>query len=165
MAITYEPIATQTLGSASGTVTFSSISGSYTDIICQANFGTSATTNVKMRINSDSASNYSLTYIDGNGTTAVSGRTSSSTAIYFTASSWYAATGFSNILSVNLMNYSNTTTNKTILTRYGSASAGTLAFAGLWRSTSAINALEFTTDGSETFSTGSTFTLYGIKAA
>jgi hypothetical protein len=105
-----------------------------------------------------------LTYIDGDGTSAVSGRTSSSTAIYFTASSWYAATGFSNILTVNLMNYSNATTYKSILARYGSAAQGTLAFAGLWRSTSAITTLQFLADGTETFPTGSTFTLYGIGA-
>ena len=33
MAITYEPIATTTLGSAAASVTFSSISGSYTDLV------------------------------------------------------------------------------------------------------------------------------------
>ena len=32
-AATYEPIATTTLGSAASTITFSSISGSYTDLI------------------------------------------------------------------------------------------------------------------------------------
>jgi hypothetical protein len=32
MAITYKPIATQTLGSAAASVTFSTISGSYTDL-------------------------------------------------------------------------------------------------------------------------------------
>ena len=33
MAITYEPIATNTLGSAAASVTFSSISGTYTDLV------------------------------------------------------------------------------------------------------------------------------------
>jgi len=35
---------------------------------------------------------------------------------------------------------------------------------GLWRSTSAINALTFRFNGAQTFSAGSTITLYGIKA-
>jgi hypothetical protein len=33
MAKTYEPIATTTLGTAAATVTFSSISGTYTDLV------------------------------------------------------------------------------------------------------------------------------------
>jgi hypothetical protein len=90
---------------------------------------------------------------------------SNSSSFIFTPSSWYAATGFSNVLLVNLTNYSNSTTYKTILTRYGSADRGTLAIAGLWRSTSAISSLEFSTDAGLTLSSGSIFTLYGIAAA
>ena len=63
------------------------------------------------------------------------------------------------------MSYSNTSTNKSVLVRYGSASQGTMAQIGLWRNTVAITSLEITTDGGQTFNTGSTFTLYGIKAA
>lgn len=164
MPKTYEPIATTTLGSTNSTIAFNSFSG-YTDIICVGNFGTSGTTNVKMRLNGDSGSNYSLTYIDGNGTSPVSGRTSNSSAIYFTASSWYAATGFSNLLTFNLMSYSNTTTNKQILVRYGSAAQGTMAQTGVWRNTAAVTSLELTTDPGQTFNIGSIFTIYGIKAA
>jgi hypothetical protein len=36
MAITYEPIATTTLGSAAADVTFTSISGTYTDLVLVA---------------------------------------------------------------------------------------------------------------------------------
>jgi hypothetical protein len=162
---TYTPIATTTLSSAASTVTFSSISGAYTDLVVVGNFAVSGTTNVKLRVNSDSGSNYSITYLDGNGTSAVSGRMSNSSSFIFTPSSWYAATGFYNVLLVNLTNYSNSTTYKTILTRYGSADRGTLAIAGLWRSTSAISSLEFSTDAGLTLSSGSIFTLYGIAAA
>ena len=161
---TYSLIASNTLGSATATVTFSSITGTFTDLVLVANFGTSGTTNVKMRVNGDSGTNYSVTYLDGNGTSAVSGRTSGSSAFYFTASSWYAATGYSNVLSLSLLDYSNATTNKTMLSRYGSASTGTLAEVGLWRSTSAITSLEISTDAGQTFAAGSTFKLYGIQA-
>lgn len=165
MAITYEPITTTTLGSAQLSVTFSSISSAYTDLVLVCNFGVSGTTNVGMRLNGDTGSNYSATFLDANGTSAVSGRFSNQTRIIFTASSWYAATAFTNTLIVNLADYLNTTTYKTSLTRFGSTDRGTLALAGLWRNTTAITSLEIFVDSGNTFSTDSTFTLYGIKAA
>jgi len=66
------------------------------------------------------------------------------------------------------MNYSNTTTYKTLLTRANQASNGVDACVGLWRSTAAINAVSIATTaygGSSSVQTGSIFTLYGIKAA
>lgn len=68
---------------------------------------------------------------------------------------------------INVENYSNTTTNKTVIARSNSSSsiAGTVAVAGLWRSTSAITSITvFCTNGSN-IKAGSTFSLYGIKAA
>jgi hypothetical protein len=62
-----------------------------------------------------------------------------------------------------------TTTNKTVLIRAGNPAGGsgsypgTGAFVGLWRSTSAINYVSLI-GNSNSFKTGSTFTLYGIKA-
>jgi hypothetical protein len=60
------------------------------------------------------------------------------------------------------MNYSNSTTYKTILGRSNAATSGTSAAVGLWRSTSAINSIEI---GTVSFTAGSTFSLYGIAAA
>ena len=65
---------------------------------------------------------------------------------------------------VQFQNYSNTTTYKTVLSRGNNASNLVEAFVGLWRSTSAITAIDIKTQ-SGNFSIGSTFTLYGIKAA
>ena len=64
------------------------------------------------------------------------------------------------------MNYANTTTYKTVLSRdaLNNASDGAVeAFVGLWRSTSAINTIQIKPD-SGNFNTG-TFSLYGILAA
>ena len=66
----YKPIATQTVsGSSTSSVTFSSISGSYTDLILIINGATSdsATNNFRVRFNSDSATNYSATRLLGDG--------------------------------------------------------------------------------------------------
>jgi hypothetical protein len=79
---TYTPIATQTLGSAAASVTFSSIPQGYTDLILVINYATSASTgNALLRFNSDTGSNYSETALIGNGTTATSDRESSVTTI------------------------------------------------------------------------------------
>ena len=62
------------------------------------------------------------------------------------------------------MNYSNATTYKTAISRFGS-STYVVATAGQWRSTSAITTVSLKAGTSGTFTSGSTFTLYGIQAA
>jgi hypothetical protein len=160
---TYTPIATTTLSGTSTSVVFNSFSG-YTDIILVANIIPSGTgLSPQMRINSDSGSNYSYTILYGNGTAAGSGRGSSLTTTY-----WYyansPATGSPTPYIINFMNYSNTSTYKTILGRFGGAGVETDAQVCLWRNTAAITSFEFFTSASS-FALGSTFTLYGILAA
>jgi hypothetical protein len=63
----------------------------------------------------------------------------------------------------HFMNYSNTTTYKTALTRSNSP-YGTEAAVNLWRNTSAITSITLFIQSS-TLNAGTTFTLYGIAAA
>jgi hypothetical protein len=66
------------------------------------------------------------------------------------------------------MNYSNSTTFKTILSRANVASGtypGTEAAVNLWRSTSVIDTIKVFPDPTETFGAGTMLTLYGITAA
>lgn len=167
MPATYEKIATNTLGSAAASVTFSSISSAYTDLVMiGAISGVSATIDAWVRVGNgsvDTGSNYSWTVLSGNGTTAGSGRGSNTAKVY-----WDFLTSITNVSQhaiMNFMNYSNTTTNKTFSIRGTSASQESNATFGLWRSTSAINTIQIGLDSTATFSAGSTFTLYGIKAA
>jgi hypothetical protein len=64
------------------------------------------------------------------------------------------------------MNYANTTTYKNALYLSSSVASSSYvgAAVGLWRSTAAINAVNFSTSGTN-YVNGSTFTLYGIAAA
>jgi hypothetical protein len=62
------------------------------------------------------------------------------------------------------MNYSNATTYKTWLSRANRPSAGLDAIVGLWRSTAAITSITLSVI-SDTYSVGSTFSLYGIANA
>ena len=159
MPATYEPIATTTLTSNQSTVTFSSISGSYTDIVVVANATLSAGVGFGMYFNSDTASNYSFTYLYGDGTSAASGRNANTTRINIgngnTTYSTYRA---------QIQNYSNTTTFKSVISNGGIGNEIAIAFAGTWRSTSAITSITFQ-PASGTINTGTTFTLSGIKAA
>ncbi len=165
MPTTYEPIATTTLGSASNTVTFNSIPSTYTDLILITNAKASGAQDVYSRLNSDTAGNYSATYLNGTGSTANSGRVSNQS--YLILDNYgYLETSDGQVLIANFMNYANTTTYKTVVTRASNALNGTTALVGLWRSTSAITSITlYCGTASATFSSGSTFTLYGIKAA
>jgi hypothetical protein len=64
----------------------------------------------------------------------------------------------------HIQNYSNSTTHKTILARSNYAISGVKASVGLWSNTAAITSIECGTGGSNTFSAGTTFSLYGIKS-
>ena len=160
---TYVAIATQTLGSNTATVTFSSISSAYTDLVLViAAATTTSGNNYYLQFYSDTGSNYSDTSIRGNGSAASSGRHTSASVAYIAFDSSTVLNGTVAIASIQ--NYSNTTTYKTVLSRYSQASAQVNATVNLWRSTSAINAITIGSDGG-TLSSGSTFSLYGIAAA
>lgn len=161
MPVTYDPIATQTLTTATATVTFSSIPQTYTDLVLVAQMRlTNGTQPVMMRFNGDSGTNYSITRIYGSGSSSPSDRYPNQDGIdcaYVSNSNW-------NIVNHSIQSYSNTTTFKTMLGRWND-SAYTFAQVGLWRNTSAITTISLTPIAGDTHISGSTFTLYGIKAA
>jgi len=112
---------------------------------------------------------YSTTEMYGTGSSASSYRFSNQNQLWFSSGVGSGSTlGQTNAI-IQVMNYANTTTNKTSLHRQNSNSGtypGTVAGVGLWRSTSAISSLTIKADtGSTNFTTGSTFTLWGILNA
>ena len=168
MATTYEPIATYTAPSAVANYTFSSIPATYTDLVLVISAATTSIADQDMQVGNgsvDTGANYSRTWLQGNGTAASSGKGSNETSTRVnTPNGGYLETTLgSSIQTITFLNYANTTTYKTMLTRTGGAAGGTSAIVHLWRSTSAINTIKLSP--SSNFITGSTFTLYGIKAA
>ena len=158
---TYTPIASYTVTTAQASYTFSSISGAYTDLVLiYSGSITTGAGNGYLRFNGDTASNYSDTYLYGNGSTAGSGRVSGATVLYcFNTSTTQENAIF------NVINYSNSTTYKTLLSRANESASLTAAYVGLWRATPApITSILIATDTS-TFVSGTTFSLYGILAA
>jgi hypothetical protein len=167
MAKTYEPIATTTLTSAAANITFSSIPATYTDLILVLNVAIASGGGGEsvIRFNSDSGSNYSNTYLYGNGTSALSARNTNSTVGRVSYSASFTTTVGNMNYIVQVQNYSNSTTHKTYLSRANNAANATDAIAGIWRSTSAITSIQFFYSDSSNIITGSSATLYGIKAA
>ena len=156
---TYTPIQTYTLGS-NGTVTFSSIPQTYTDLVLVTE--ATGTTNGAMdiRFNGDTGTNYSRTGMYGDGTSGTSYRTAN--LAYGLIS---AGVSDRRVSVTNILNYTNTSAFKNYLSEDTSSSATGLAVY-LWRSTAAITSITLTGDpiGSN-IGAGSTFTLYGIAAA
>lgn len=170
-ASTYIPIANFTVSTAQASYTFSSISGAYTDLVLIMAGKTAvagASDTYLMQFNSDtspSGTNYSRTRLLGTGSAASSaGRTSAPNIDFEGLAGSTGSTTFFTAIA-NLENYSNTTTYKTCLIRGSDASNYVEATVGLWRSTAAISSIVLSTGSTANFSVGSTFTLYGIKAA
>ncbi len=157
---TMTPIATQTIASNVSSVTFSSIPQTYTDLvlICYA-ISNTGTNDIGITFNGDTGSNYSRTFMGGNGSSAYSGRNTSVTVGY---GMFFSTAGVQG--NINIMNYSNATTYKTMMIRAGQAADSTAAAVDLWRSTAAISSVTLTAMANS-IAAGSTFTLYGIKAA
>ena len=164
---TYTPIATTTLGSNANSVTFSSISGSYTDlVIVFGNLGASSSQTIYVQPNSDTSTNYSWTVMNGEGSVAQSIRASnSSTGLVLGGSIGGVPSSTNAMGTMSIQNYSNTTTFKSSLSRYSAGSVETQAAVALWRSTAAISSLKIYITSGANILAGATFTLYGITAA
>lgn len=164
MPATYEPIATTTLGSATNSITFSSISSAYTDLrLVVVGTVNSNGVEVRVQLNNDASSLYSNTQLTGNGTAASSNRYS---ATYFQ----FIGSGSStipNMATMDLFSYAGST-NKTVLTTWSGDlnGSGTVErTVSLYRSTTAISTVKILASGANTLSTGTTATLYGILKA
>jgi len=160
---TYTPLANVTLGSAAASVTFSSISQSYRDLVlvCVPAL-VSGTNGMGARFNSDSGSNYSYVFAAGDGSTTWTAA-GTQTQIAMTVYADLTTTLGTTISTLNIMDYSATDKHKTVLVRDSKASIGTSMTANRWANTSAITSIVLTPN-SGSFATGSSFALYGIAS-
>jgi hypothetical protein len=158
---TYTPIATYTATGTPTSYTFSSIPGTYTDlvIVIDGYMATGSGAYIAVQFNGDTGSNYSTTDLSGNGSTAQSAQFTSQTSGIIGA--FYLSQA--NIIC-SIQNYSNTTTYKTAISRSNASSNNTRADVNLWRSTSAITSVKVLAQ-TDTIANGTTLTLYGIASA
>ena len=161
MTATYEKVASYTVASSGSisTFTLSSIPATYTDLVLICISEATPGPEIWMRLNGNTGTNYSRTLLTGNGTSALSNRAANATKAFLNDG---VTANVPSSQIVNIMNYSNTTTCKTIISRSNSTPDAAQVLVNLWRSTDAINSITILFDRASTFNAGSTFTLYGI---
>jgi hypothetical protein len=165
MPATYEKIATTTLGSAAANIEFTSISSAYTDIKLVCTYLTTASGNVRLRFNSDTATNYSGTQLAGLGSSAISDRVTSGTFAY-TVGNATSSSSIPFLLETDIFSYAGSTYKTCLVSTSAdlNGSGSVEKWVDLWRSTSAISTI-LIYPSSGNFATGTTATLYGILKA
>ena len=171
----YESIATATGTGSSGTITFSSIPATYShlQIRCIARTDTGFGTDyIQFRLNSDTGSNYTYHGLEGDGASAAAFAGTAQTVALTTNITGSAATANAmGAAIIDILDYASTSKYKTVRT-IGGQDQNSLGNTGqirlisnLWLSTSAINSITFTSYRSASWTTSTTFALYGIKGA
>lgn len=163
----YESIATLVGDGSATSLTFSSIPSTYTHLQIRAITNDASGEEVGIRLNGDTATNYSHHYLRGTGATATASGSATQARINFmgvTANS----TTIMGVTIIDLIDYASTTKYKTVraFMGYENNSAGIVYLSsGLWQSTSAVTSLTVLNIGGFAFGTQTTFALYGIKGA
>lgn len=164
MTATYISLATITLTGADSEIVFSSIPATYRDLVIVCNFQNSGIGSAsRLRLNGNTGANYSGVWMVGNGSSAFSGSESGATSARIFGASVGPANTFSNVGIIQVMDYSATDKHKTVLTRYGSAATDIQATASRYASNLAITSVTVFDVLGQTYSVGSTFSLYGIN--
>lgn len=179
----YESIATVTVGAGgSSSISFTSIPSTYKHLqirgFANSNRGTYPLDDLRMQVGNgsvDTGANYSTHRLFGDGASASASANTSQSYIILDTAVATAAAGSSIFAAsvIDLLDYANTSKNKTIRALNGADWNGTVAgyggrvalHSGLWMNTSAINAITFTQANGTQFNQYTQFALYGIKGA
>jgi hypothetical protein len=166
------PIATQEItGSTTQGIIFSGIPQVYQDLFI-VTYGRSqrsaSTSETYYYINNDSGSNYSQTRLLGNGSAAISDRnTSQGVLIYGEVPAASSTSGIFGSNTMHILNYANTATFKTVLSRNAvdlNGSGFVHLRVNLWRSTSAVNKLDIYNTNAEYWTVGTRISIYGVRS-
>ena len=170
MANTYQLIASNTLGSNTASVTFSSIPGTYTDLVLQLSgrsaYGTTGIIPYAVRLNNDTGANWSTTHIytNFNGTLGSERLTSNQIRPVIEPDGFTANTfGSAEIYIPQYTASINKPISAVGFAENNSASASATLGATLWRNTAAVTSIVIVDANGYNLLAGSSFYLYGIK--
>lgn len=166
MPPSFESIATATGDGSSASITFSSIPSTYKHLQLRMNIltGTAGGT-VLWRVNGDTGANYAAHALYGSGSAAGANYSTGVTSADFFNNVTGTGTTQPTAVILDFHDYASTTKNKVSRSIAGvdkNGSGEIDLYSGLWLSTAAINSITIRMS-SGSFSTTSTFALYGIK--
>jgi hypothetical protein len=165
------PIASQVITSNTATVTFTNIPQEFADLRL-VSFARTTFSNLSeslaIRWNSDSSSIYSAVSVVTADTIYHGKQTGSTQFIFSQVAANTATAGIYSTTVTDIINYSNTTSFKSALSRHSceysnSGSSAVGWYALLYRSTNAVTSFQITSANGANIMPGSTFTLYGVR--
>jgi hypothetical protein len=157
------PLANLTLSAGATSVTFSSISGAYRDLILVVTGGSGSYSAFQIQFNG-SATGYTWVGMEGNGS-ANAAATSTSTALEGNYNYWVEDIGTSNtIYTMHLLDYAQTDKHKHAVYRIDAGNTGLGYYSGRWANTAAVTQVVVARAAGNQWRTGSTFALYGVSA-
>jgi hypothetical protein len=167
----YESIVSLTSSGSTNLIEFTSIPSTYAHLqvrIFSRSARSAADDTVYIRLNSDSSSSYSWHRLRGDGSSASAGGYYPDGIMFAGATPGASATsGIFGTSVVDILDYKNTSKNKTIrsLGGYDANGSGMVElYSGSWNSTAAVTSLTFANYASgNNFVAGTIFALYGIK--
>jgi hypothetical protein len=157
-------IATTTLGSATGSISFTSIPATYTDlkVVFTGTDNDSAGYSLRLNYNSDTGNNYSFTRLNGDGSSPSS---SSNDTIDYIFCGSLPSTNIPMFCEIDVFSYKGSNFKTALITSTTDRN-GVGGYinknVGLWRSTSAITSVQLALFSPGAFKIGTTATLYGI---
>jgi hypothetical protein len=171
MALTYDTIATTTLGSAAANINFSSIPQTYTDLVLVATIRTASNNqSIYMNFNGDNSNNYAFGYLGSEGSSVLT--------VYGTYPDQGLQIGrfalssdsIPNAIEAHMLSYRDTGKQKNVIVRHsinrGGTGTGRLEyFNGVYLSTAAITSINLRLPSGGNFAAGSIVALYGILRA
>jgi hypothetical protein len=162
---TYNPLQSIALTASAANVTFSNIDQGYTDLVLVFSGQVTSAVSLALQLNGDTASNYSVIELSGDGSTATSSRSANAASMTISSVGAQIGTGTPWVSTLHFQSYSNTTTNKPVLMKTSAPGTITTLNTGLYRSTAAITSIRIMGFANASgFTAGSTFDLYGIKS-
>lgn len=171
---TYDKISVQTLGSSASSVTFSSLTQGYTDLIVHIHGRSTGVThfdNIRLTINGSTSDNLYQARVIGQNVSIKECDKPTGAFVCGALSGASATTGYTGFSELNILGYSSTVREKVLLYKSGTnteestnSTAGSMFGYGFWNiKTTAITSLVFTLGSGGSFLTGSSFSLYGLK--
>jgi hypothetical protein len=163
----YDSLASVALSSATSSITFGGIPANYKHLQVRVMALTATSGKVMfMRFNADSSSSYTWHFLNGQGSSVTGGNQTGNAYSRFFGQNIGTNTTNPTVSIVDVLDYANTSKNKTMRALSGSDNNGTGEVSlesSLWIKTEAINALSIALNDSSNFAANSHFALYGIK--